>query len=62
MKLYKVLRIYKHITIFEMVYANNEFEVHEYLDWAREDEPRLQVSEVPYKAGCFLSIMVKNHV
>lgn len=61
MKLFKSLRKYGDITIVEMVYANNEFEVHEYLDWAKEDVPKLQIEEIPYEPGCFMSVMVKNY-
>ncbi len=59
-KLYKVLRKYGYVTILEMVWAENEDQVHYVLNWEREDKPKLEIEEIEEREGCFLSVSVKE--
>jgi len=61
MKLYRVIRDYKYWTIYDMVYAQNEKEVYQYLSWEEQDRPKLKIKEIPCKPGCFLSISHKEY-
>lgn len=60
LKLFKAERRYsKDILILEMVWANNSSDVMRILDWELDDKPTLQVTEIPEKRGCFLSVSAK---
>ena len=60
-KLYRVIRDYRHFTIYEMVYATSKKEVYQYLDWEKQDKPKLKIKEIPVKPGCFFSISHKEY-
>jgi len=62
LRLFKVLRRYGTPVIYEMVWANNEAEVYEYLSWEPTDKPPLEIQEIPPKPGCFLSVTVMQRM
>ena len=61
MKLYRIIRRYGKVnSILEMVFADNEDEVYDLLEWGLGDTPVLEITEITPKKGCFISVHTKN--